>query len=137
MFPLNSSQRAAINGLRREFEQSIGLRPELPPGVAVFDTPTALIVELDLPGVDKSGINLSLEKDVLRIVATRPSRVAEGAEGQSDHRANEGVEHVFRLGFAVDTSGVDATSRNGVLQITLPKAAEEQPHRISVRDADV
>ena len=36
MFPFNSSQRAAFDGLRREFEQAIGVQPEMPRGVAVF-----------------------------------------------------------------------------------------------------
>ena len=134
MFPLNSTQRSAFDGLRREFEQSIGVPQEMPRGVAVFDTDSALVVELDMPGVMKSDIELVLEKDVLRIRAERKSPEID-AQHQQDFRTYGQLEHVFRLGFAVDPSGLDAVCDNGVLRVTLPKAAGEQPKRISVRNS--
>ena len=133
MFPLNSSQRDAFNSLRREFEQAIGVPRELPRGVAFFDSDSAVIVELDLPGVAKSDVELMLEKDMLRIRAERMKPEVEATAGQ-DFRSYGPIEHVFRLGFAIDPNGVDAVCENGVLRITLAKAPEEQPKRISVRD---
>lgn len=133
MFPLNSSQRAAFSGLRREFEQALGVPPELPRGVGVFETDSALVVELDLPGIAKSDIGLILDKGVLHIRAERkvPEIEATAAE---DTRSYGHIEHVFRLGFPVDPNGLDAVCEDGVLRVTLPKAPEARPRRIDVRD---
>ena len=133
MFPLNSSQRAAFAGLRREFEKAVGVPPEMPRGVAVFDTQAALIVEIDVPGIDKSDIELALEKDTLFIRGERHAPEFEATAAQ-DNRSFGRIEHVFRLGFPVAPEGLDASCENGVLRITLPKAPSVQPKRIEVRD---
>ena len=133
MFPFNSSQRAAFDGLRREFEDAIGLQPEMPRGVAVFDSDSALTVELDLPGVHRDDVELILENGILRVTAERRVPDIEANAGQ-DFRSYGRLEHTFRLGFAVDPAGLDAVCENGVLRITLAKAEEAQPTRIDVRD---
>ena len=133
MFPFNSSQRAAFDGLRREFEQAIGVQPEMPRGVAVFDANEALIVEIDVPGVAKSDIEMMLEKDTLTIRGERKAPEIEANVSQ-DFRSLGRFEHVFRLGFSVDPTGVDAVCEDGVLRITLAKAPQEQPKRIDVRE---
>ena len=133
MFPLNSSQRATFAGLRREFEKAVGVPPEMPRGVAVFDTDAALVVELDVPGIAKSDIELMLEKDMLFIRGQRKAPQVE-ANAAEDTRSYGKIEHVFRLGFAVNPEGLDASCENGVLRVTLPKAPSAQPKRIGVRD---
>lgn len=133
MFPFNSSQRAAFDGLYHEFEQAIGLQPEMPRGVAVFDMDAALIVEIDVAGVSKSDIEMMLEKDMLTIRGERKAPQVEAIAAQ-DFRSFGQFEHVFRLGFSVDPTGVDAVCEDGVLRVTLAKTPEEQPKRISVRD---
>ncbi len=133
MFPFNSSQRAAFDGLRREFEHAIGVPPEMPRGVAFFDSDVALTVEIDLPGVAKSDIELSLSKGVLRIKAERVAPEI-SATGGKDFRSFGKLEHVSQLGSAVDPSGLDAVCQDGVLRTTLTKAVEQPPTRIDVRD---
>lgn len=135
MFRINHSQRDAFNCMRQDFEKALGLSSAAPTGVAVFETESSLILEVDLPGVDRSDVELVLEKDVLRITAERKAPEIEGATAR-DHRRFGQFERAFRLGFAVDPQGIDAVTENGVLRITLPKAAEEQPQKITIRTTE-
>jgi len=89
-------------------------------------------MEMELPGVTQDAIDITLEKNVLRIAATRN---APGGERQYRHkeRTYGQFERRFSLPEAVNPEGIEAILADGVLHLTLAKKPEAQPKKIEVR----
>ena len=102
------------------------------PYADIYDTDNALCVVMEMPGVEKKDLNVALENSVLRV------------DGQINFSKYEGMEPVyteynighyarsFTLSNKVDQEQISAQLDDGVLTLTLPKAKEAQPRRISV-----
>jgi HSP20 family protein len=102
------------------------------PYADIYETDDALTVVMEMPGVEKNAVNVALENDVLRV------------DGQIDFSKYEGMEPVyteynvghytrsFTLSDKIDQEKISAQLDDGVLTLTLPKAKEAQPRRISI-----
>jgi HSP20 family protein len=102
------------------------------PAADIFETDEALTVILEMPRVQKDDINIALENDILRI------------EGQIDFSNYKGMEPVyteynvghytrrFTLSNKIDQSKISAQLDGGVLTLTLPKAKDALPRRITL-----
>lgn len=102
------------------------------PASDIFETDEALTVIMEMPGVEKKNVNIALENDVLRV------------EGQIEFAHYQGMEPVyteylvghyvraFTLSGKIDREGISAQLDDGVLTLTLPKAKEATPRRISI-----
>jgi HSP20 family molecular chaperone IbpA len=107
-------------------------RGTLMPPADVIDDGDAYRVIVELPGVAESDVVIDLEGSALTVHATRPA-YAEGTRLLYQGRfAERAFEKQFTLGDDIDRSHVAAQLRNGLLQITLPRKAEEKPRRIAV-----
>ncbi len=107
--------------------------PTFVPTVDIHENDKEVVLVADMPGADADSVGIDLERNVLRI-SSRPTHP--GPEGVSlTHReySNGGYERTFTLGNAIDSQGIVASVRDGVLRLTLPKAEEAQPRRISVK----
>lgn len=93
------------------------------------------VVELDLPGVDASSIDLTVEKNVLSVHAERKKASADATEMLIGERPHGTFRRQLFLGEALDTDRIDAAYRDGVLTITLPVAERAKPRRIAVTSA--
>ena len=87
---------------------------------------------LDLPGVDPGSIELTVERDVLTVRATRTWTRAEGDQVQVTERAQGEFGRQLFLGEWVNRDDIAATYENGVLTITLPVAEQAKPRTIKV-----
>ena len=102
------------------------------PSADIYETDEALCVVMEMPGVEKKDLDVALENDVLRI------------DGRIDFSKYDGMEPVyteynvghytrsFTLSNKVDQEKISAQLEDGVLTLTLPKAKEAQPRRISI-----
>jgi HSP20 family molecular chaperone IbpA len=102
------------------------------PYADIHETDDALCVVMEMPGVEKKDLNVALENAVLRV------------DGQINFSKYEGMEPVyteynighyarsFTLSNKIDQEKISAQLDDGVLTLTLPKAKESQPRRISV-----
>lgn len=102
------------------------------PTADIFEAEHALTVVLEMPGVDKSNVDISVEAGVLSI------------DGRLDFSKYEGMQPVyteynvghyrrsFSLSNKIDQSKIAAEMKDGVLTVTLPKLEEARPRRISV-----
>ncbi len=94
------------------------------------------VVELDLPGVDPSKIDLDVERNVLTVRAERLSRVPDAANAVATERTWGVFSRQLVLGDALDTESVDADYTAGVLRLRIPIAEKAKPRKISVSSRD-
>ncbi|MGD9986205.1 Hsp20/alpha crystallin family protein [Pseudonocardia sp.] len=90
------------------------------------------IVEFDLPGVDASAIDISLERDVLTVRAERRPTQDGSVEMQVAERPLGVFSRQLFLGDALDGDHVHASYDAGVLRLTIPVAERAKPRSISV-----
>jgi HSP20 family molecular chaperone IbpA len=114
-------------------EQTRPLRAFLPTA-DIFEPEDALTLILEMPGVDRSNIDVNVENGVLII------------EGRIDLSKYEGLHPVygeynigpfrrsFRISSQIDQEQIKAEMRDGVVTLTLPKAEQAKPRRIEVRN---
>jgi len=92
-------------------------------------------VELDLPGVDPSSIDLDVERNVVTVKAERPTRASD-----ADLIAAERPRGVFSrqlvLGDSLDTERIQASYDSGVLSLSIPVAERARPRKIAVAHQD-
>lgn len=103
------------------------------PRVNFNDTGSAFVLQADLPGVKDADLSLTLEQDVLTLSGQRRADAPEGYAAYRQERAPYRFTRSFALPAKVDPEKTLAVLQNGVLTVTLEKAAEAQPRKISVR----
>jgi len=103
------------------------------PPVDIYETSDGLVVLADLPGVAKNGLDVRVENSLLTI----RGKATHAAPGELIYREYELVNFFrqFELNEKVDQQKISAELRNGVLTLTLPKAAQAKPRRIDVHVA--
>jgi len=104
------------------------------PPANISATDNEYLVEVDMPGVDKDGLEITVEGDELTIIGRRKSDLPESEacyceSPQADYR------RVFELGPDVDTSRISAEMKQGVLRLRLPKSEKAKPKHIEVKVA--
>jgi len=132
-----------VNELRREvgrlFEDFMGPtnggfnRVGAFPPINVWEDTDAVFAEAEVPGLTMNELEVTVVGNELSIKGDRKPC---GAQGFTFHRQERGVGEFARfvtLPVPVDASRVQATLKNGVLTITLPKAEAARPRRIEVR----
>jgi len=102
------------------------------PYTDVYETEDALMVVMEMPGLDRKDVAVELKDDVLRV------------DGRIDFFKYDGMEPMyteynighwarsFALSDKVDREHIAAQFEDGVLTLTLPKTAEAQPRRIAI-----
>jgi len=100
------------------------------PGVNILETPEAYVLEAELPRVNKDGLNVSVEGNVLTLTGRRQpapaAHVLYRESGPSDFR------RIFELDPSIETARITARIEQGILSVTLPKAEKAKPQRITV-----
>ena len=89
-------------------------------------------VEVELPGVKQEQIDLTLEKNELKIAAERPAPEAE-RKYYHQERGYGRVERKITLPETADPESIEAELRDGILHLTFKKKPEAQPRKISVK----
>lgn len=106
------------------------------PEINVGRTPTSVEVFAFAPGIDASSLDVTIERNVLKIAGARPSGIPK-AEGNRQLYANERPEGRFSRAVSlpddVDPLQVKATYRDGILRVSVALSAAAQPQRITVQ----
>src|SRR3989304_10158464 len=89
-------------------------------------------VHLDLPGVDPGSIELTVEKDILAVRATRTWARAEGDQIQITERPQGEFSLQLFLGESLDREHITATYETGVLTATIPVVEEAKPRKVEI-----
>jgi HSP20 family protein len=102
------------------------------PTTDIFETDDALTVVMELPGVEKQAIDVSVENDVLRIDARIDFTKYEGLEPLYTEYAVGHFARSFTLSNKINQQQIGAQLDDGVLTLTLKKAKEALPRRIAI-----
>lgn len=102
------------------------------PAVDIFETPQALVLVADMPGVTGDALTLDL-KDNLLTVCGQVSPPPENETLLSQEYALGDYYREFQVGELIDKQNIEASVKNGVLTLTLPKAEKAKPRRIEVK----
>ncbi len=103
----------------------------LAPDVNIFETKDGYVLEAEMPGVSKEGLEITLEGNEITIVGHRRE---EGSPGDLLFRECRTADfrRVFELDPAIDTGKISAKMDQGMLTLTLPKSERVKPRRIAV-----
>lgn len=97
------------------------------------DSGSDLVVTIDLPGVSKKDVELTISGDNIFIRATRTLSPPEGYTAHRRERSSFKFEQAFQLPVAVESKTAVANLQDGVLTVTLPKSPNAQPKQITVK----
>jgi len=90
------------------------------------------VVEFDLPGVDPGSIDLTVDKNVLTVRASRERRTAEGDEVLVAERPYGEFTRQLFLGDTLDTDDIAADYDQGVLTLMLTVAEKAKPRKVEI-----
>ena len=120
------------HALNREMDRLFDNLLERTGPVCIWEEPDRYCIELDLPGVKKEDIQVSVQKGMLRITAQRHCEEVENRKCWRDERLYEKFERTFTLPDSVETENVDAEFVNGVLILYLKKKPESNPMPVQI-----
>ena len=106
------------------------------PAIDVVEKKDAYMVQVELPGVDASQVDIAFEQNVLTIRGTKAASFDVAKQGEMRIHATERVhgsfERSIKLPQFVDGERISADYTNGLLTVTVPKAQAAQPRKISI-----
>ena len=101
------------------------------PNVNIFETTDGYVLQAEMPGVGKDGVEITLEEDEITITGRRAPETVSG-EPLFRERHSADYRRVFELDPAIDTDKIAAKVEQGILTVTLPKSERVKPRKISV-----
>ena len=133
----NLLERYSQNGNRglRKLSDSDLSFAEWAPSVDIEEEDDKYLIKADIPGVDKKDIEVNLDKGVLSIRGEKlvEKETGKGSKRHRTERFHGTFARSFTLPTAVKADKVDATYKNGVLKLVIPKAEEAKPKAIDIK----
>ena len=102
------------------------------PPFDVSETDDEMIVRLEVPGMDKKDININLSHGTLTVTGEKKQEKEEKETYHCTERCYGTFSRSISLPFEVDGDKVDASFKDGVLKITLPRSEAVKPKKIEV-----
>jgi len=106
--------------------------PFVVPDVNIYETEDSYVLQAEMPGVTKEGLEITLEGNTLAFIGRRHEEPRAGNVLYSESRGAN-FRRVFELDPAIDTGKISAEMRQGVLTLTLPKAERVKPRKIEIK----
>jgi HSP20 family protein len=103
------------------------------PPVDISETEDELVLRLEVPGMDRKDINITVSEGVLTVAGEKKMEREEKETCHCTERCYGSFSRSLCLPFDVETDDIDATFKDGVLKITLPRAEASKPKRIEVK----
>jgi HSP20 family protein len=121
---VRENRSSASNGERAE-EQFIA------PASTVLESAYGYTLEVEMPGVNKEALEMWVENNELTIVGRRSIPTVEGTLLHRESRS-ENFRRTFELDPSIDAGKISAKIEQGVVSLTLPKAEQVKPRKITV-----
>jgi HSP20 family protein len=134
MFSLQREMNRMFDSFFRGVDEPSLFNSTWIPAVDVAEEDDAYVVKVELPGVNKDDVKITLESNILTI---RGEKKAESEVKQKNYHRTERSYGSFQRSFTLPTTvkndKIDATYRDGILTVALPKAEEAKPKQIEVK----
>jgi HSP20 family protein len=101
------------------------------PSASVIEAADGYTLEVEMPGVNKEGLEISVENNELTIIGRRSLPKVEGALLHHESRP-EDFRRAFELDPSIDADKISAKIDQGLVTLTLPKAEHVKPRRVAV-----
>jgi len=101
--------------------------------VDIFEDTEGITLLADMPGVNKDSLNLQVDKDSLIVEGDARIDMPEGMEALYADVRSTRYRRSFALSGELETDRIDASLKDGVLRVRIPKRAEARPRKIEIR----
>jgi HSP20 family molecular chaperone IbpA len=105
----------------------------LRPPVDIYEDAEGITLMADMPGVSRERLTIEVDKDMLMVEGDASIDMPEGMEALYADVRSTRYRRSFSLSGELESSQIDASLRDGVLSVRIPKRAEVRPRRIEVR----
>ena len=105
----------------------------LTPPANIFETKDGYVLEAEMPGVNRDGLEITVENNELTLLGRRSDPALAGDLVYRESRALD-YRRVFDLDPSIDSGKIAAKIENGVVTLTLPKAESVKPRKIAITD---
>jgi len=122
-----------MNTLTRETRESDRGQTEqfITPPASVTEIADGYMLETEMPGVKKDGLEISVENNQLTIIGRRSLPLVEGTLIHRESRP-ENFRRAFEIDPSIDAEKISAKIDQGLVTLTLPKAEHVKPRKITV-----
>jgi HSP20 family protein len=101
------------------------------PAASLMEDGEGYLLQVEMPGVNKEGLEISTEGNELTIIGRRSLPTIEGTLIHQESR-REDFRRTFEIDPSIDANKINAKIEQGLLTVTLPKAERVKPRRITV-----
>jgi HSP20 family molecular chaperone IbpA len=124
---LHKQESATPHGTER-----IQARKVYVPLVDIVESENSLVLVSDMPGVDDKGVDITVEKNILTIKGAVGDDVPAGYKLSYEEYGVGDYERSFTLPNEIDRDGIQASMKDGVLRLTLPKVKPAATKKVAV-----
>ena len=124
---------SAIANTENQVSQETASRGYLTPQVTITETKDGYVLEAEMPGVGKEGLEILLDGSELTLVGRRKPEAVNATLVYRESRPRD-FRRVFELDPTIDAGRINAKIEHGVLRVDLPKAEQVKPRKITVSD---
>lgn len=122
----DATQRRSQSGeAGDEFE-----RADWTPVADIYETDSGYLIAIDLPGIKRDDIEIDIDENRLMV---KGARVIDGSKSRRTERPRGKFLRSFSVPASIDQNKIGADYKDGVLQIRLPKRAEQKAQKIEVK----
>jgi HSP20 family molecular chaperone IbpA len=108
-------------------------RPSFVPPADIYETKDAIVVLAEMPGVASDSVDITLERRVLTIRGRSAGNEHAGYQRVYNEYVDGVYERVFTLSDNIDRDRIEATLKDGVLHLVLPKAETAKARKIELK----
>jgi len=125
LFEDATQRRAHSGGAEHEFE-----RADWTPAADIYETESGYLIALDLPGIRRDALEIDIDDNRLIV---RGTRVVDEELARRSERPRGKFLRSFSVPVSVDQGRIAAEYKDGVLNVRLPKRAEQKAQKIEVK----
>ena len=103
------------------------------PPFNIFQKGDDFVAVIELPGVDKSGLQVEAKENTIRVSGRKTIDYGEGASMHRRERVSGVFDRTFSVPIEIEPDGIQAEYRDGVLALFIPRAERQKPRTIKIK----
>ena len=103
------------------------------PPINIFQQDDDYVAVIELPGIDKSNLNIEAKDTLIRISGKKDIEIDEGASLHRRERVSGQFDRTLSLPVRIDPDKIKAEYKNGILALFIPRAESDKPKSIKIK----